>query len=135
MVFSKMIQKKNRNLCLLIGLLSLVTVQKAVGASDSAYWEYTVQKGDNLWSFSERHLISPAYAMKLKTFNKIQDAYNIRPNMKIKVPLEWGKKVEGQAAVFAVTGKVNVELKNKQSIAATIGQKLSSGARVSTGND
>ena len=132
MEFAKMIQQKNSKLCLLMGLMALATVQKVVWASDSAYWEYTVQKGDNLWSFSERHLISPAYAMKLKSFNKISDAYHIRPNMKIKVPLEWGKKVDGQASVFAVTGKVNVELKNKQLIAATIGQNLPSGTRVST---
>lgn len=51
--------------------------------------------------------------------------------MKIKVPLEWGKKVEGQAAIFAVTGKVDVELKNKQQVAAKIGLALPSGTRIS----
>ena len=130
-----MIQKKNSKLYLLIGLMAFLPVQNTVWASDDVYWEYTVQKGDNLWSFSERHLISPAYAMKLKSFNKILNAYNIKPDMKIKVPLEWGKKVEGQAAVFAVTGKVDVELKNKQQVAATVGLALPSGTRISTGKD
>ena len=130
-----MIQKKNSRLYLLIGLLAFLPVQSVVWASDDVYWEYTIQKGDNLWSFSERHLISPAYAMKLKSFNKIPDAYHIKPNMKIKVPLEWGKKVDGQAAVFAVTGKVNIELKNKQHVAATVGLALPSGSRISTGKD
>ncbi len=126
---------KMNKLTSVLGILLFAALPSLSSGADSAYWIYTLQKGDNLWSFAERHLVSPAYALKLKTLNKITDPYNIQANTKLKVPLQWGKKVETSATIAALTGKVSVSLKERAASSATIGLSLPSGSRITTGKN
>lgn len=125
-------RKKMHSLVVVASALTLIGLPSLSFADGSAYWMYTVRKGDTLWSFSERHLISPAYAMKLKSLNQIKDPYSIRPNSVLKVPLQWGKTVEGSASVAEMTGRVSVTYRSGENVAASVGMKLPTGSRVST---
>ncbi|WP_434777809.1 FecR domain-containing protein [Neisseria sp. Ec49-e6-T10] len=121
-----------KNLCRkVLVFLGIALFSGAIGAADTAYWEYRVREGDNLWSFSERHLISPAYALRLRTLNKIADPYNIRPNTILKVPFQWGKKIAASASIASFSGKVTVKV-NGQSQNVSVGLTLPAGTHITT---
>lgn len=104
-------------------------------AQSSAFWIYTLQEHENLWSFANKHLISPAYALRLQNLNKIPNPYQIRPNTQIKVPFEWVKHVSGHAKVSALSGDSFLILENGTKQALTIGQTIPTGSSLETGKN
>lgn len=119
--------------CLLICLL--VSISSFSLAQSSAYWLYTLQENENLWSFSNKHLVSPAYALRLQNLNKIPNPYQIRPNTQIKVPFEWVKHVSGHAKVSALSGDAFLIVENGSKQPLTVGQTVQTGSSLETGKN
>lgn len=119
--------------CLLICLL--VSISSISLAQSSAYWLYTLQENENLWSFANKHLVSPAYALRLQNLNKISNPYQIRPNTRIKVPFEWVKHVRGHAKVSALSGDAFLIVEKGSKKPLTVGQTVQAGSSLETGKN
>lgn len=115
---------------LLIGILTCVSLFSH--AQNTAYWLYTLKEHENLWAFSNKHLLSPAYTLRLQNLNKISNPYQIRANTQIKVPFEWVKQINGHAKLTSLSGEVFLILEDGSKQALNIGNIIATGSSIET---
>lgn len=100
--------------------------------SRAAEWIYTVQDGDNPWNLTERYLAGIKYWPRIQTLNRISDPEHIPPGTRLRIPVEWLRRVDAIAKVAAVHGQA--ELRGQRSSRAlTPGMQLRSGDVIQTG--
>lgn len=115
----------------------LVTLLSGIALADSnaAYWSYTLQPGNTLWQFADKHLVSPGYVPKLQALNNIKNPYRLQANTEIKVPFAWVRQQPGQATVRTMSGKVTLTLPNSKGRSAAPGEQIPTGTTVKTGDN
>ena len=75
-------------------------------------WIYVIRSGDNLWSFTQKHLVSMKYFEGVQRLNSIQNPYFIPPGTQLRVPLAWTKLLgQAYAEVIAVQGVATLRRK------------------------
>lgn len=103
-------------------------------AGHAAEWIYTVQDGDNPWNLTERYLAGIKYWPRIQTLNRINDPQHIPPGTRLRIPVEWLRRVDAIAKVAAAHGQA--ELRGKRAARPlTVGMQLRSGDVIQTGKD
>ena len=74
----------------------------------AAEWIYTVQSGDNPWNLTERYLAGIKYWPRIQTLNRIADAEHIPPGTRLRIPIEWLRRIAAIAKVTAVKGHADL---------------------------
>lgn len=116
--------------------LALLFVLSAMLVSpvQAAEWIYTVQSGDNPWNLTERYLAGVKYWPRIQTLNRIVDAEHIPPGTRLRIPVEWLRRVDAIAKVTTVHG--HAELGGRRaSRPLAAGMQLRSGDVIRTGED
>ena len=99
-------------------------------------WLYTVRPGDNLWNLTADHLTRMDYLPKLQSLNQIADPANLPPGMKLRIPINWLKRLPASARVLSVHGHAQVTLEaTGQTVPVNTGLLLQSGDKLRTGPD
>ena len=100
----------------------------------AAEWIYTVQSGDNPWNLTERYLAGVKYWPRIQTLNRIADPEHIPPGTRLRIPIEWLRRVDTIAKVTTVHG--HAELSGRRaSRPLAAGMQLRSGDVIRTGED
>ena len=111
-------------------------VQAADQPSTSApEWRYSVRPGDNLIQFSKRHLINPDDWRVLQKLNKIKNPQRMQLGQILRVPLHLVKQLAAPAEIVLATGQAGILKADKTVVAVTIGQQLSAGTELITGEN
>ena len=105
-----------------------------VNPAQAAEWIYTVQSGDNPWNLTERFLAGIKYWPRIQTLNRISDAEHIPPGTRLRIPVEWLRRVDAIAKVTSVHGKADVSGR-RASRPLSAGMQLRSGDVIRTGED
>jgi hypothetical protein len=116
--------------CVLLVLFGTVAHHRARAAE----WIYTVQDGDNPWNLTERYLAGIKYWPRIQTLNRINDPQHIPPGTRLRIPVEWLRRVDAIAKVAAVHGQAEVRGK-RATRALAAGMQLRSGDVVQTGRE
>lgn len=119
----------------LLPILFLLLSGQTLADSNTAYWSYTLQPGNTLWQFADKHLVSPGYVPKLQALNNIKNPYRLQANTVIKVPFSWVRQQPGTATVRTMSGKATLVLPNSKTRLAVLGEQVPTGATVSTGDN
>ncbi len=93
-----------------------------------------MQDGDNPWNLTERYLAGIKYWPRIQTLNRINDPQHIPPGTRLRIPVEWLRRVDAIAKVAAVHGQAEVRGK-RATRALTAGMQLRSGDVVQTGRE
>lgn len=121
----------------LIGMLMLVAsgLQAQPPSSDET-WTYQVEKGDSLWTITDRHLLGLHWVAPLQQLNRVSDPHALPPGRELKIPLAWTRRSVAPVLVEAVSGQVGIQSGAEATVVpATAGQHLGSGDRLLTGAD
>ena len=110
-------------LCLLGGLSSAV---------QAAEWVYTVRNGDNPWNLTARYLAGVKYWPRIQTLNRIADPEHMPPGTRLRIPVEWLRRIAAIAKVTAVQGRADLSGR-RASRPLTAGMQLRSGDVIRTG--
>lgn len=89
-------------------LLALAALLHSPATHADEAWEYTVQRGENLWMLTERYLDSRARLAPLQRLNGIADPRRIPPGTRLRIPIEWMRASPSTARVTAVVGSVKM---------------------------
>lgn len=89
-------------------ILALATLIHVPTLRADEAWEYTVQRGENLWMLTERYLDSRARLLPLQRLNRIADPRRIPPGTHLRIPIEWMRASPSTARVTAVVGSVKI---------------------------
>ena len=52
-------------------------------------WIYIFRRGDNLWNFTEKHLVSMKHLDGIVRLNHIHNPYFVPPGTQLRVPISW----------------------------------------------
>lgn len=63
-----------------------------------------MQSGDNPWSLTERYLAGIKYWPRIQTLNRIADPEHMPPGTRLRIPVEWLRRVDAIAKVTTVHG-------------------------------
>lgn len=111
------------------------TSQVLIAAETLPEWRYSVRPGDNLIQFSNRHLINPDDWHVLQKLNGIKNPRRLHLGQIIRVPLALVKQTPAPVEVLLVSGHVGLVTSDKSLQTLEIGQLLSAGAELSTGQN
>ena len=120
---------------LLFSVLILQFNQQVFAAETSVDWRYSVRPGDNLINFSKRYLINPDDWRTLQDLNKIKNPQRLRYGSILRVPLVLLKQEAASAEVALASGQANILLADKGLQPVLVGQQLSAGAELVTGEN
>ena len=130
---------KTVNILLFFAFLALQLNQQAQAAkllnASEPEWRYSVRFGDNLIQFSERYLINPDDWRVLQTLNKIKNPQRMQLGQVLRVPLNLLKQLPAPAEVVLTSGQAGILLADKSVQPVTIGQQLSAGTQLVTGEN
>ncbi|MCP5199332.1 MAG: FecR domain-containing protein [Gammaproteobacteria bacterium] len=112
----------------------MVCLTAAGGPVVAAEWIYTVQRGDNPWSLTERYLAGIKYWPRIQQLNQITDPEHIPPGTRLRIPVAWLRRTDAVATVAAVNGEVRISGRGRGR-AATSGMQLRAGDVVKTARD
>ena len=98
-------------------------------------WRYSVRPGDNLIQFSNRYLLNPDDWHTLQNLNHIKNPYRMPIGSMLRVPLILMKQVPASAEVALATGKVGILNADNSVQVLVIGQQLSAGTVLVTGDN
>ncbi|MBP7954031.1 MAG: hypothetical protein KAZ14_02575 [Nitrosomonas sp.] len=88
-------------------------------------WIYVIRSGDNLWSFTQKHLVSMKYLEGVQRLNSIQNPYFIPPGTQSRVPIAWIKLLgQAYAKVIAVQGVAKLRRKGQEDVLLQSGMQL-----------
>ena len=88
-------------------------------------WIYVIRSGDNLWSFTQKHLVSMKYLEGVQRLNSIQNPYFIPPGTQLRVPIAWTKLLgQAYAEVIAVQGVAKLRRKGQEDVLLQPGMQL-----------
>ncbi len=130
---------KTVNFLLFFVFLTL-TMQQLVAAEtftspNQPEWRYSVRPGDNLIHFGQRYLINPDDWRVLQKLNKIKNPERMQLGQVLRVPLALVKQVPAPAEVALATGQAGILKTDKSVQAVTIGQQLTAGTELVTGEN
>ncbi len=114
---------------LLALILSLTTAQ-----TWAEEWAYTVRPGDTLSGISHEYLISVDYWPKVMQLNDIEEARNLSPGTRLRIPLEWLKQHSAIVKVIAKRGDVSL-ISAGSSLALAANTSLQAGQGIRTGKN
>lgn len=78
-------------------------------------WIYVVRSGGNLWSFTQKHLVSMKYLEGVQRLNNIQNPYFIPPGTQLRVPIAWTKLMgQAYAEVIVMQGVAKLRRKGQE---------------------
>jgi len=100
----------------------------------AADWIYTVQRGDNPWSLTERYLAGVNYWPRIQQLNQITDPKHIAPGTRLRIPVDWLRRRSAVARIGAVSGSALVDGPSGRREAAA-GLALHSGDVITTGEE
>ncbi len=100
----------------------------------AAEWIYTVQDGDNPWNLTARYLAGIKYWPRIQTLNRINDPEHIPPGTRLRIPVEWLRRVDAIAKVAAVHGPAELR-GHRASRPLNAGMQLRSGDVIQTGKE
>ncbi len=120
-----------------LALCFLLATLAAAGPTAAAQdWVYTIRPGDNLWNLSETYLKSMGYWRRLQRLNGVTQPRLMPPGLKLRIPVAWLRVEPTAVEIIAVGGQVSVvSAPGATPQAATTGDLLKSGARISSGPD
>jgi hypothetical protein len=98
-------------------------------------WRYSVRPGDNLIHFGRRHLINPDDWKVLQKLNQIKNPYRMQLGQILRVPLHLVKQTPAPAEVALTTGKAGILKADKSVQAVSVGQQLTAGTELITGEN
>ena len=98
-------------------------------------WRYSVRPGDNLIQFSNRYLLNPDDWRTLQNLNRIKNPYRMPIGSVLRVPLILMKQVPASAEVALATGKVGILKVDNSVQMLALGQQLSAGTVLVTGDN
>lgn len=98
-------------------------------------WRYSLRPGDNLIHFSRQHLINPDDWHVLQKLNQIKNPYRMPIGQVLRVPLHLVKKLPAPAEVALVSGQAGILKANNSLEPVTIGQQLTAGTALKTGEN
>jgi hypothetical protein len=101
--------------------------------ASQAEWRYSVRPGDNLIHFARQHLINADDWRTLQTLNKIKTPHRMQSGQIIRVPLHLVKQLPAPAEVVLSSGNAGILKTNTSVEPVTIGQKLTAGTALITG--
>ena len=119
----------------LLPILILLLSGQVLADSNAAYWSYTLQPGNTLWQFADKHLVSAGYVPKLQALNNIKNPYRLQANTVIKVPFSWVRQQPGTATVRTMSGKTTLTLPNSKARTMALGEQVPTGATIKTGDN
>jgi len=103
----------------------------ASAASEDEYLTYALQKGDSIWSISQRYLKEPRNWSRLQQLNNVTADREIPAGTRIRIPVAWLK--QGTAEVVAVRGDARLE-RPTGTLTLERGMKVGVGDRIRTGS-
>lgn len=111
-------------------LLFVAIVVSALLSFDalSQDWSYRVRPGDTLWELGDRFLHTPADWQDLLRYNEIEKPENLRPGMRLRIPVAWLRIAPAPARLLSRTGTVEIDPESAADPA-----RLVSGTRIRTG--
>jgi len=112
----------------------LLLVALLAGPAQAAEWIYTVQDGDNPWNLTERYLAGIKYWPRIQTLNRIVDPQHIPPGTRLRIPVEWLRRVDAIAKVAVVHGEAQLR-GHRASRPLSAGMQLRSGDVIQTGRE
>ena len=98
-------------------------------------WRYSMRPGDNLIQFSNRYLLNPDDWRALQNLNRVKNPYRMPIGSVLRVPLILMKQVPASAEVALATGKVGILNADNSVQMLAIGQQLSAGTVLVTGDN
>jgi hypothetical protein len=98
-------------------------------------WLYSVRPGDNLIRFGKQHLINPDDWRVLQKLNNIKNPHRMRSGQVIRVPLNLVKQLPAPAEVVLASGLAGILKSDKSVQAVTVGQPLTAGTELITGEN
>ncbi len=111
-----------------------VLVALNTAPSRAADWIYTVQRGDNPWSLTERYLAGVNYWPRIQQLNQIADPEHIAPGTRLRIPVDWLRRRSAVARIGAVSGSALVDGPSGRREARD-GLELHSGDVITTGEE
>ncbi len=75
----------------------------------AADWIYTVQRGDNPWSLTERYLAGVNYWPRIQKLNQITDPEHIAPGTRLRIPVDWLRRRSAVARIGSLSGSALVD--------------------------
>ncbi|MCC8997471.1 MAG: FecR domain-containing protein [Nitrosomonas sp.] len=97
-------------------------------------WIYIFKRGDNLWNFTEKHLVSMKHLDGIIRLNHIHNPYFVPPGTQLRVPIPWTKQ-HGQAyaEVIQARGAVTLHRKGQTDTSLQSAMQLLIGDEIQTG--
>ncbi len=116
-----------------LGLLVAASLQTTPVRADT--WQYAVQPGDSIWSVTARYLDPRVSYRKLQRLNRVRQPLRLAPGTRLTVPLDWMRRVDDEARVQSVHGRVEIESSGHAIRAARPGDTLRLLDRIRTDAD
>lgn len=101
--------------------------------ADEPHVEYTVVKGDTIWTFSQVYLNGDNAWKEVVRLNAVQEPKHLQPGTKLSIPTRLLKQERGHATLVSSTGPVNLIPFGQQAHAAKTGETVAYKDRISTG--
>lgn len=99
-------------------------------------WTYIVRPGDNLWNFTQKHLLSMKHLDGIIRLNHIHNPYFIPPGTQLRVPIPWTKQLgQAYAEVIQVQGEATLHRKGQSDTALKSNMQLMIDDEIHTGDD
>ncbi|MFZ1852985.1 MAG: FecR domain-containing protein [Nitrosomonas sp.] len=99
-------------------------------------WTYIVKPGDNLWNFTQKHLLSMKHLDGIIRLNHIHDPYFVPPGTQLRVPIPWTKQLgQAYAEVIQARGAVTLHRKGQADTSLQSAMQLLVGDEIQTGED
>ena len=96
-------------------------------------WRYSLRPGDNLIRFGKQHLINPDDWHVLQKLNNIKNPQQMQLGKVLRVPLSLVKQSPAPAEIVLASGQAGILKADKSVQAVTVGQQLSAGTELITG--
>ena len=98
-------------------------------------WRYSVRPGDNLIHFGKKHLINPDDWLVLQKLNHIKNPKHMQLGKILRVPLSLVKQMPAPAEIVLVSGQAGILKVDKSVQPVTVGQQLTAGTALITGEN
>ena len=98
-------------------------------------WRYSMRPGDNLIIFSKQNLINPDDWRTLQKLNQVKNPHRMRTGQVLRVPLHLVKQLPAPAEVALASGQAGILKTDNSILPVTVGQQLTAGAVLKTGEN
>lgn len=120
-----------RHMLLVFLMLTTLLPAQVTHASE---WVYIVNDGDTLWDFSRKNLNRADRWQALQKINGVVDPKKLQPGSRLRVPLDWVRRIPVQATVTALSGTAELLTPHGNNEVA-VGDKISLGDQLQVAAD